>query len=603
MAKRIEDYAMISDCHSAALINKEGSIDWLAFPSFDSAACFASLLGNNENGRWSINPVGRYSVRRKYIEGTMVLETIFEGKSGSCKLVDCMVMGEKNPTLVRTVEGLTGSIELNLELIIRFDYGSIVPWVRMNEEGNGIHAIGGPEGIVLYSPVKLEGKDLHTVSTFTVTPQKKLHFSLTWYNSHQKRPECISSIETSVYQTIDTWRSWSRKCNYHGFDENSVKRSMLTLKALTYEPTGAIVAAPTTSLPEELGGERNWDYRYGWLRDSSFTLYALLHGGYKEEAIRWKEWLVRAVAGTPSQVNIMYGIRAERRLTEIELPWLSGYENSRPVRIGNAAYNQFQLDVFGEVLSTSLLGMKFGIPSNDNSWRIEEHMVDYVCDHWQEPDEGIWEVRGPKQHFTHSKFMAWVALNSAIEAIENYGMYGDIERWKILRGKIHKDICDNGFNQKLNSFVQSYGSSEYDASLLMMGHYKFLPPDDPRMIGTVDAIIKNLTDGSHVRRYETKSSIDGLRGTEGSFIACSFWLLDNLRMMGRCEEARERYFDLQKIKNDVGLYAEEYSFKDGRMVGNYPQAFSHIAEAISAMGFNDDRTVNCIENKLTGPTR
>lgn len=600
MSARIEDYALISDCHSAALVDKEGSINWLSFPCFDSAACFASLLGNKENGKWSISPSGGYKTGRRYIEDTMVLETIFEGSEGSCKLTDCMIAGEKHPTILRTVEGLTGSIELNLELIIRFDYGSIVPWVRKNEEGNGIHAIGGPEALVLYAPVKLEGKQLHTVSTFTVTSGKKMNFSLTWYPSNTERPPFNHALDECREKTITIWKDWTKKCTYKGFDETSVKRSLLTLKALTYEPTGAIVAAPTTSLPEELGGERNWDYRYGWLRDSSFTLYALLHGGYQEEAIRWKEWLLRAVAGTPSQLNIMYGIQAERRLTEVELPWLSGYAQSRPVRIGNAAYEQFQLDVFGEVLSTSLLGMKFGIPVNDNTWRIEKHMVDFVCENWTEPDEGIWEVRGPKRHFTHSKFMAWVALSSAIEALESYGLPGDLERWKILRDKIHQDICEKGFNTKVNSFVQSYDSKELDASLLMMGHYNFLPPDDPRMIGTVEAIMKGLSEGSHVQRYQTKSKVDGLKGTEGSFIACSFWLLDNLRMMGRNEEAMERYQDLQKIKNDVGLYAEEYSVKDKRMVGNFPQAFSHIAEAVSAMGFTETRTGKCIENSLSG---
>ncbi len=587
MAQRLEDYALLSDCHSSALVGKNGSIDWLGFPCFDSAACFASLLGTDENGRWLICPQGTFKSDRKYVEDSVVLETTFYTDQGSVKLTDCMLKDDKDPTLIRLVEGLEGSVEMNMDLAIRFEYGSIVPWVRRNNGNTGIHAIAGPEALVLYSPVKLRGKNYRTCATFTVNAGEKKSFELMWYPSHKSIPPKIENPEEHVQATIDNWRSWLKRCHYKGFDEASVKRSLLTLKALTYAPTGAIIAAPTTSLPEDIGGTRNWDYRFSWIRDSSFTLYALIKGGHEEEALRWKEWLLRAVAGTPSQVNIMYGIRGERRLTELELHWLPGYENSRPVRIGNAAYNQFQLDVFGELILTAHLGRKNGIAISEDNWRIEQKMVKYVCEHWQDPDEGIWEVRGGKRHFTHSKVMAWVALEYATESAKSFHLPGEIEEWEKIRDEIHKDICEKGFDQELNAFVQSYGSKELDASLLMMAHVKFLPITDYRIIGTVEAIQKKLTRDGHVLRYLSEKKVDGLPGTEGSFIACSFWLVDNLRMMGRKDEAMELYQKIKCIKNDVGLYAEEYAPELKRMVGNFPQAFTHIAEVISAMGFQE----------------
>jgi GH15 family glucan-1,4-alpha-glucosidase len=587
MSKPIEDYALLSDCYTSALVSKDGSIDWLCLPHFDSPACFASLLGDDENGRWKIGPKGNYEVTRRYLEGTMILETEFVSSEGSCKIIDCMLVGDKSPTLVRTVEGVTGTVNMELDIVIRFDYGSIIPWVRRNEDERGIHAVGGPDAVVLYTPYEVHGRSFHTKTEFSIKGGERKCFTLIWYPSHRTIPLPLDDPWKKVNETMEYWRSWSSKCSYTKFDEKSVKRSLITLKALTYEPTGAILAAPTTSLPESLGGVRNWDYRYGWLRDSSLALYALLKAGYIEEANRWEKWLHNAVAGTPSQMNIMYGLRGERRLTEVELPWLKGYENSRPVRIGNGAYNQLQLDVFGELLFTSHLARKNGLRVDENTWRIERKMIQYVCEHWGKPDEGIWEVRGPRRHFTHSKLMAWVALNYAVEFASAIGSRDEASHWLKVRDKIHADICTNGFNSKLNSFVQYYGSSHLDASLLMMGHVNFLPANDPRMVGTVEAIQKHLTHDGHVYRYIPDQNVDGLPGEEGTFIACSFWLVDNLLRIGRREEALELYQNLQTIKNDVGLYAEEYSVKDKRMVGNYPQAFSHIGEAVSAMGFDD----------------
>lgn len=586
MSKPLEDYGLISNCLSAALVGKDGSIDWLCFPCFDSAACFSSLLGNKENGHWLISPLGDYKVTRKYIEGTMVLETIFETPTGSCKLTDCMLINEDHPTLVRSVQGLTGVVEMKLEFIIRFDYGSIIPWVRRNKNNDGIHAIGGPDGVVLYSPISLQGENLHTVGKFSCQAGKEFNFILRWYDSHTSIPVNIIRPQKKIHATVNWWKEWNSKNSYKGFHSSAVERSLITLKGLTYIPTGAIVAAPTTSLPESLGGNRNWDYRFGWIRDSSFTLMALLRAGYAEEASRWNEWLLRAVAGTSSQLNIMYGIRAERRLTEIELPWLAGYEDSRPVRIGNAAHKQFQLDVYGELVASSYVGRQFGLKFNEDAWRIEANSIKYICEHWTEPDEGIWEVRGKSRHFTHSKLMAWVALKYAIESVNIHGLTGDTSYWSTICEKIHQDICSNGFDVSLNSFVQYYGSKEVDASLLMMGLVGFLPMNDPRIIGTVEAIQKTLNKNGFLLRYLPNPELDGLTCVEGSFIPCSFWLVRNLNFMGRNEEALELYEKLCGIRNDLGLFAEEYSTFHQRMVGNFPQAFTHIGQINAAMDLN-----------------
>ncbi|MCM2348742.1 MAG: glycoside hydrolase family 15 protein [Bacteriovoracaceae bacterium] len=584
MSWPIENYALLSNCHSAALVGKDGSIDWLCCPCFDSQAFFSALLGTNENGRWLISPQGEYKSTRNYIEDTMVLETYFETPQGSCKITDCMLI-EETPTLIRSVQGISGEVDIEMELIIRFDYGSIIPWVRRNKNDDGIHAVAGPEGLVIYSPVHLHGENLHTKANFKCIPESEHSFVLRWYPSHQSIPSPIRNPQKSILKTINWWKKWANKNKYQGFDRPAVMRSLITLKGLTYKPTGAVVAAATTSLPETLGGIRNWDYRYGWIRDSSLTLMVLLRAGYLEEAIRWNEWLLRAVAGTPSQLNIMYGIRAERRLTEIELDWLPGYENSRPVRIGNAAYEQFQLDVFGELIASAYIGRTFGIPINENAWKIESELINYVCEHWQEPDEGIWEVRGIRRQFTHSKLMAWVALNYAVESVHQFGLPGRVEYWKEIRDKIHQDICTKGFNKKLNSFVQFYGSEELDASLLMMSLVNFLPITDPRIVGTVEAIQKYLMKDGLLLRYIPHSDIDGLQGKEGSFLACSFWLVRNLNLMGRNDEAMELYQRLLSLRNDVGLFAEEFSTLHNRMVGNFPQAFSHIGQIGAAMSF------------------
>lgn len=584
MSTPIEDYALLSNCHSAALVGRDGSIDWLCFPCFDSAACFASLLGNPENGRWLLAPTEEFEVIRQYTKNSLALESVYTTKNGSCKVTDCMILEEEFPTLVRTIEGISGDVELVLEFVLRFDYGSIVPWVRRNNEENGIHAVAGPDAVVLYSDVPLHGKNLHTVSHFSVSSTETKSFVLTWYPSHLNVPKKIKNPMAKIKKTIRKWQAWAAKSTYKGADQEGVMRSLLTLKALSYDPTGAIVAAPTTSLPEEIGGGRNWDYRYGWIRDSSFTLLALIQAGFHDEALRWNQWLLRAVAGTPSQVNLMYGIRGERRLTELEITWLPGYENSLPVRIGNEAYKQFQLDVFGELIATAHFGRLYGIPIDDNTWRIESKMVEFVINHWREPDEGIWEVRGQKRQFTHSKLMAWVALRYAAHAVKEYNLKGDLKLWEEVRDEIHEDICKNGFDSEANSFVQYYGSKKFDASLLMMPLVEFLPPTDERIIGTVKAIQTNLIKDGLVMRYIPDPEIDDQIGDEGTFLPCSFWLVRCLSLMGRHEEANGLYTRLQNLKSDVGLYAEEYSTSRKRMVGNYPQAFTHIMQILAAMG-------------------
>jgi len=516
----------------------------------------------------------------------MVLETTFETTTGSCKLIDCMLIDESHPTLVRSLQGLTGQVEIIMEFIVRFDYGNIVPWVRRNKNNDGIHAMAGPDGLVLYSPVCLQGEKLHTLAKFSCQPGDELNFIIRGYDSHSSIPSNIAKPAKRIQHTVTWWKKWCEKNTYKGFHSDAVERSLITLKGLTYQPTGAIVAAPTTSLPESLGGNRNWDYRFGWIRDSSFTLMALLRAGYIEEASRWNDWLLRAVAGNSDQFNIMYGIRAERRLPEIELPWLEGYENSRPVRVGNAAYKQFQLDVFGELVATGFVGRHYGLKFNEDAWRIEANAIKYICEHWTDPDEGIWEVRGKSRQFTHSKLMAWVALKYAIESVEKHGVTGDINYWKIICDKIHHDICTNGYNPSLNSFVQYYGSREVDASLLMMGLVGFLPMNDPRIIGTVNAIRNSLSRDDFLLRYLPNPDVDGLSGAEGSFIPCSFWLVRNLNLMGKKEEALELYEKLCAVRNDLGLFAEEYSTHHKRMVGNFPQAFTHISHINAAMDLN-----------------
>jgi GH15 family glucan-1,4-alpha-glucosidase len=593
----LEDYAMLSDCHSAALVSRGGSIDWLCLPRFDSQACFAALLGGPENGYWRIAPAGRFETTRRYVDGTMVLETRFEADGGACLLTDCMLVDDEAPTVVRHVEGLEGRVDMTMELVVRFDYGAIVPWVRRTrDDGSGIHAVAGPDAVYVTAPVPMHGEGFRTVAKFGVEAGQKLPFVMTWHASETPLPRDLVGPYNAVRRTMYRWKEWSDRSTYRGHDKTAVDRSLLTLKALTYEPTGGIVAAPTTSLPEQLGGPRNWDYRFCWLRDSTFTLYALLGAGYRDEAERWRRWLLRAIAGTPTQVHIMYGLRGERRLSEVELPWLAGYEGSRPVRIGNAAHEQLQLDVFGEVMDTLNLAARDGMPHDDDAWRIQKKMIEYVAGVWQEPDEGIWEVRGPRRHFTHSKVMAWVAVDRAIDAVRTAGVEGPVREWEELRRRIHDDVCVNGFNTRLGSFVQSYGADVLDASLLMLPLVGFLRPEDPRLRGTVHAIQRHLLKDGLVMRYQTGSGVDGLPGDEGAFIACSFWLADNLILLGQIDEAKELFEHLISFRNDVGLLAEEYCPERRRMIGNFPQAFSHIAHVNTASNLSvrrgpaDDRS-------------
>ncbi|MBW3542116.1 MAG: glycoside hydrolase family 15 protein [Planctomycetes bacterium] len=574
MALSIEQYAMIGDCQTAALIGDDGSIDWLCLPRFDSPACFAALLGTPENGRWQLAPAEEVrTVRRRYREGTLVLETDFITDGGAVRVIDCMPPRTAAPDLVRIVEGLRGTVSMRLELIIRFDYGSIVPWVRTTSRG--IRAVAGPDTIYCRSEVELRGEDLHTVADFTVSEGQQVPFELTWCRTHEGEPADQDPVDT-LRDTERWWREWSGRCGYRGSWYDPVLRSLITLKALTYAPTGGLVAAATTSLPEHIGGVRNWDYRYCWLRDATFALYALMVGGYLDEARAWREWLVNAVAGTPESTQIMYGVAGERRLTELELGWLTGYEGSAPVRIGNAAHNQHQLDVYGEVMDALHLARRSGLHPDENAWRVQRAMMRFLETDWRKPDEGIWEVRGPQRHFTHSKVMAWVAADRAVKAVEQFGLPGEVEKWRKLRDDIHTEVCAKGFHQSVGSFVQHYDSDDPDASLLMLPLVGFLPATDPRMVGTVQYIQKTLVREGFVDRYPTRPEVDGLPAGEGAFLLCTFWLADNLAMQGRDGEAHEVFERLLDLRNDVGLLSEEYDPHAGRLVGNFPQAFSHI---------------------------
>lgn len=571
---RIEDYALVGDCHTAALISRDGSVDWLCLPRFDSGACFAALIGEPGNGRWQIRPTELVrNVRRRYRGNTLILETDFETDSGAVTVIDFMPPRTAGPDLVRVIRGRRGEVAMRMELLIRFDYGSIVPWVQKVERG--IRATAGPDTVQCRSDVEMRGEGLSTVASFTVSEGQAVCFTLTWSQTHDFAPE-ERNWQESLDQTEAWWNEWAGRCTYEGEWSEPVMRSLLTLKALTYAPTGGIVAAPTTSLPESLGGVRNWDYRYCWVRDATFTLYALIGGGYREEAQAWREWLVRAVAGTPSELQIMYGIGGERRLTELELPWLSGYEGSSPVRIGNAAHRQRQLDVYGEIMDVMQLARRAGLPTSEDTWRVECALMDFLEGGWREPDEGLWEMRGPRRHFTHSKVMAWVALDRGIHAVEHFGLTGDANKWRALRDEIREEVCRRGFDHSLNSFVQYYGSKDPDASLLMLPTVGFVDAHDPRMRGTVDFIERRLLSDGLVRRYVTKSQIDGLPEDEGAFLACSFWYADNLILQNRLAEARGILERLIDLRNDVGLLPEEYHPGKKRFLGNFPQAFSHV---------------------------
>ncbi|MFF0247449.1 glycoside hydrolase family 15 protein [Streptosporangium sandarakinum] len=575
---RIEDYALIGDMQSAALIGRDGSIDWLCLPRFDSPACFAALLGDKYNGQWWVGPSGHErppATRRRYRGETLILESEWDTPTGTVRVIDFMPARHANPDLVRIVEGVSGTVEMSTEIRVRFDYGRIVPWVRRTD--GLLHAVGGPDSIWLHSPVPLHGGDYAHRARFTVSAGERVPFVFTWHPSHQPRPVEIDPFE-QLTETVGLWEEWVEQCTYQGPWREAVVRSLITLKALTYEPTGGIVAAPTTSLPEDIGGVRNWDYRFCWLRDATMTLDALIGAGYLGEARSWRAWLLRAIAGRAQDLQIMYSVSGERRLTELELDWLPGYEDSRPVRIGNGAVTQLQLDVYGEVMNSLHLSRASGMEPDDRAWTIQLELMDYVEAHWDEPDEGLWEVRGPRRHFTHSKVMCWVALDRAIRQVEDFGRPGPVERWQTLREQIHAEVCDKAFDTARNTFTQSYGSRELDAALLMIPMVGFLPPDDPRVVGTVEAIQRELMTDGFVRRYPVSEdgNLDGLPGGEGAFLACSFWLAEALAMIGRREEAVELFERLLSLRNDVGLLAEEYDPRHGRLVGNFPQAFSHV---------------------------
>jgi len=574
MTSRIEDYALLGDCETAALVSREGSIDWLCWPRFDSDACMAALLGTPEHGRWLLRPLGEVRrVSRRYRDGTLVLETEFETADGKAALIDFMPLRDETSDVVRIVEGRGGKVRMRMELTIRFDYGSIVPWVRAVPDG--IQAIAGPNALHLRTPVPLRGEDFRTVAEFDVAQGERVPFTLSWHPSHLPEPE-ERDAEQALRETERWWQEWSRCCAYEGPWKDAVLRSLVTLKALTYAPTGGVVAAATTSLPENIGGVRNWDYRYCWLRDATFTLYALMIGGYKDEARAWREWLLRAVAGEPSKLQIMYGLAGERRLDERVIAWLPGYANSAPVRVGNGASTQLQLDVYGEVMDALHLARRSGIEPDANAWHVQRAIMDFVESGWQQPDNGIWEVRGPLRHFTHSKVMAWVAADRAVKAVERHGLEGPVGDWQRLRDSIRAEVCREGFDRERNTFVQSYGGKEVDASLLMIPLVGFLPATDPRMRGTVAAIESDLLRDGFVERYPTCSGVDGLPPGEGAFLACTLWLADNLALSGRKDEAREIFERVLDLRNDVGLLSEEYDLAEKRLTGNFPQALSHI---------------------------
>ncbi|MEV0742314.1 glycoside hydrolase family 15 protein [Streptomyces sp. NPDC050549] len=583
MAGRIEDYALIGDMQTAALVCRDGTVDWLCLPRFDSHAIFAGLLGTEEHGFWRLGPAHASdappprAARRGYRGDSLILESEWDTPRGTVRVTDFMPPRDGAPQLIRIVEGISGRVPMRSALRMRFSYGRVVPWVHKHE-GRTV-AVAGPDSVWFDTSAETYGKQLTTYADFTVAPGDRIAFTISWEPSH-KQPPPLPEPEQSLEATEDFWREWVDQCTYHGPYREAVVRSLITLKALTYAPTGGIVAAPTTSLPEEIGGVRNWDYRYTWLRDAAITLSSLLRTGYREEARAWREWLLRAVAGDPENLQIMYGIAGERELGEAELDWLPGYENSGPVRVGNGAAHQLQLDVYGEVTEALHLAHMTGLARNDYASLLQLKLIRYLEKHWDEPDEGIWEVRGPRRHFVHSKVMAWVAVDRTIKLIESGDADGPLEEWRELRDDIHRDVCERGYDKERNTFTQSYGSKELDASLLLIPQMGFLPPDDKRVIGTIEAIQRELsTPDGFILRYPTSGTdegVDGLPGDEGAFLACSFWMADDLAMIGRVDEARKLFEKLLSLRNDLGLLAEEWDPRLQRQVGNFPQAFSHV---------------------------
>ncbi len=580
MALRIEDYAIIGNCETAALVGRDGSIDWLCLPRFDSGACFAALLGGPEHGRWLVAPAedDDVQVTRRYLNNTLVLETVFTTPRGSVSLTDFMYRRDGASELVRIVRGLAGEVPMRTELVVRFDYGSVVPWVSQQEDGR-LQFIAGPDSLLLDTSVQTRGEDLRTVGDFTVREGEEASFALNWSASFRAAPPPLSGKELAkAHDDVHSfWTKWAEAFKSSDPWGDAVLRSLLTLKALAHWETGGIVAAPTTSLPEQLGGPRNWDYRFCWLRDATFTLYALIGAGILDEAKAWHEWLLRAVAGSPNDLQIVYGVAGDRRLEEYELPWLPGYEGAKPVRIGNGAVRQLQLDVYGEVLDAFYVARRAGLSTSDATWALESALLLHLEKIWREPDAGIWEVRGGPRQFTHSKVMAWVAFDRAVRSIEEFGLDGPLERWRDVRSQIHAEVCEHGYDAKQNAFVQSFGESTLDASLLLVPIVGFLPPDDPRVQGTVAAIERKLVRDGFVLRYDTGTEVDGLPPGEGAFLACSFWLVDNYVLLGRHDEARALFERLLSLRNDVGLLAEEYDPHERRQLGNFPQAFSHLA--------------------------
>ncbi|WP_234354627.1 MULTISPECIES: glycoside hydrolase family 15 protein [unclassified Streptomyces] len=583
VAGLIEDYALIGDMQTAALVCRDGTVDWLCLPRFDSHAVFAGLLGTEEHGFWRLGPAHATdaqpptAARRRYRGDSLILESEWDTPRGTVRVTDFMPPRDGAPQLIRIVEGVSGRVPMRSTLRMRFSYGRVVPWVHRHE-GRTV-AVAGPDSVWFDTTAETYGKSLTTYSDFTVAPGDRIAFTISWEPSH-KQPPALPEPEQSLEATEEFWREWVEQCTYHGPYREAVVRSLITLKALTYAPTGGIVAAPTTSLPEDIGGVRNWDYRYTWLRDAAITLSSLLRTGYRDEARAWREWLLRAVAGDPENLQIMYGIAGERELGEAELDWLPGYENSGPVRVGNGAAHQLQLDVYGEVTEALHLAHMTGLARNDYASLLQLKLIRYLERHWDEPDEGIWEVRGPRRHFVHSKVMAWVAVDRTIKLIESGDADGPLEQWRELRDDIHRDVCEKGYDKERNTFTQSYGSKELDASLLLIPQMGFLPPDDKRVIGTIEAIQRELsTPDGFILRYPTsggEENLDGLPGDEGAFLACSFWMADDLAMIGRVDEARKLFEKLLDLRNDLGLLAEEWDPRLKRQVGNFPQAFSHV---------------------------
>ncbi len=588
----IEQYALIGDTHSCALVGLDGSIDWLCLPRFDSAACFAALLGTEDHGRWLIAPVAEsVQVTRAYRGRSLILDTEFSTSGGRVRVTDYMPQRDRRADICRRVEGLDGEVTMRFDFVLRFDYGRVVPWVRRTVDSDGhrvVLAIAGPDGVCLRGDfLPPRGTELRHQGEFTVSAGEVLDFSMTWYPSHHPVPRALDS-DKRLQRTEQFWHEWAGRCRYDGPYADAVQRSLLTLKALTYAPTGGIVAAATTSLPEQLGGERNWDYRYCWLRDASLTLWSLLATGFTEEARAWRAWLLRAVAGDPRDLQILYGVAGERRLPEWTVDWLPGYENSTPVRVGNDAYTQVQADIYGEIADALAESREAGIAENEFSWPLQLKLMANLEQAWDAPDNGIWEIRGPRRDFTHSRMMVWVALDRAVRAVETHGLDGPVERWRALRDKVHAEVCERGYNEQLGAFTQYYGGTSLDATALLIPHVGFLPADDPRVVSTVAAIERQLKRGPFVLRYDSGEThehggtVDGLPPGEGAFLMCSFWLVRTYALAGRVDEATELFEQLLALRNDVGLLAEEYDTEAGRMVGNFPQAFSHLALVAAA---------------------